>query len=113
MKIGKLIVKIIVAALAIAIAAFFTPGMSNEGGIASLILAAIVIGVLDWAILKLTKIDASPFGRGFVGFIVAAVILYITGMIVDGFTVTLFGAIIGALILGIVDAIIPGEKKTI
>lgn len=112
MSIGKLIIKIIVASLAIAIAAFFTPGMSNEGGLSSLVLAGIVIGLLDWAILKLTKIDASPFGRGFIGFIVAAMILYITGMIVDGFTVTLLGAIIGALILGVVDAIIPGETKT-
>ncbi|MBS4538800.1 phage holin family protein [Clostridium sp. D2Q-11] len=111
MSIGKLIIKIIVAALAIAIATFFTPGMSNEGGIWSLILAAIVIGILDWAILKFTNIDASPFGRGFVGFIVAAAILYITGMIVEGFTVTIFGAIIGALILGVVDIFIPEDKK--
>lgn len=112
MKIGKLIIKVLVAALAIAIAAFFTPGMSNEGGIGSLIIAAIVIGILDWAILKLTSIDASPFGRGIVGFLVAAVILYITGMLVEGFTVTILGALIGALILGVVDAIIPGDKKT-
>ncbi|MBS4535046.1 phage holin family protein [Clostridium sp. D2Q-14] len=112
MSIGKLIIKIIVAAIAIAIATFFTPGMSNQGGIWSLILAAIVIGILDWLILKVTKIDASPFGRGIIGFIVAAVILYITGLIVDGFTVTLLGAIIGALILGVVDAIIPGETTT-
>lgn len=111
MSIGKLIIKIIVAALAIAITAFFVPGMSNEGGVWSLVLAAIVIGLLDWLILKVTKVDASPFGRGIVGFLVAAVILYVTGMIVDGFTVTLFGAIIGALILGVVDMFIPGDKK--
>lgn len=110
MSIGKLILKIIVSAIAIAIAAFFTPGMSNEGGIWSLLLAAIVIGILDWGILKFTKIDATPFGRGIVGFLVAAIVLYITGMIVDGFTVTILGALIGALILGVVDAIIPGDQ---
>ncbi len=110
MKIGRLIIQIIVSAIAIAIAAFFTPGMSIQGGIWTLIVAAIVIGVLDWLISRFTSISASPFGRGFIGFIVAAIVLYVTGLIVDGFNVSFIGAIIGALVLGIVDAIIPGDQ---
>ncbi len=111
MNIGRLIINIIVSAIAIAIAAFLTPGFSIEGGISSLIIAAIVIGILDWAIQKVVKLDASPFGRGLVGFILAAAILFITGRIVEGFNVSFWGAILGALVLGIVDAIIPGEDK--
>lgn len=112
MNIGRVLIRIVVSAIAIGIATFLTPGMTNEGGIASLLVAAIVIGLLDWGIGKVTKFDASPFGRGIIGFIVAAAVLYITGMLVDGFNVTFLGAIIGALIIGVVDALIPGETKT-
>lgn len=110
MTIARLVIKIVVSAIAIAIAAFFTPGMSNEGGIWSLLIAAVIIGLLDWLISRFTEVDASPFGRGIVGFLVAAGILFLTGMIVEGFNVSPLGAIIGAFILGIVDAIIPGDK---
>src|SRR5690554_776186 len=110
--IGKIILRIVVSAIAIGIATFLTPGMTNEGGIASLLVAAIVIALLDWGIGRLTKFDASPFGRGIIGFVIAAAVLYITGMLVDGFNVSFLGAIIGALVIGIVDALIPGETKT-
>ena len=109
MKIGSLIIRIIVSAIAVGIATFFTPGMSNEGGFTTLILAAIVIGILDWAVAKVAKVDL-PFGRGIIGFAVAAIILYVTGLIVDGFNVGVLGAIIGALILGVVDALMPGHE---
>jgi uncharacterized membrane protein YvlD (DUF360 family) len=44
------------------------------------------------------------------GFLVSAAILYLTRYIVDGFSITLFGALLGALVLGIVDFIIPGRR---
>ena len=112
MDISKIIIRIVVSAIAVGIAAFLTPGMTNQGGIPTLLVVAIVIGLLDWGIIKLTKFDASPFGRGITGFIVAAAVLYITGMLVKGFNVSLIGALIGALVLGVVDALIPGETKT-
>lgn len=110
MTIARLIIKVIVSAIAIAIAAFFTPGMANEGGIWSLLVAAVIIGLLDWLISRFTNVDASPFGRGIIGFLVAAAILFVTGMMIEGFDVSPLGAIIGAAILGIVDAIMPGHK---
>ena len=109
---GRIIIRIVVSAIAIGIATWLTPGMANEGGIATLIIVAIVIGLLDWAIGRFTKFDASPFGRGIIGFVIAAAVLYVTGMLVANFNVSLLGAIIGALVIGIVDAIIPGETKT-
>ena len=88
-----------VSGLAILLTSALSIGIQTDGYSAA-IMAAIVIGILDWAINKFTGIDASPFGRGAVGFVVAAVILFITGKIVDGFTVSVIGAIVGALILG-------------
>ena len=107
----KLIIKILISGLAILITSALSIGIQTDG-YTTAILAAVVIGILDWAINKFTGVDASPFGRGAVGFVVAAIILFITGQIVDGFTVSILGAIIGALILGIVDSFLTKKKKT-
>ena len=107
----KLIIKILISGLAILITSALSIGIQTDG-YTTAILAAVVIGILDWAINKFTGVDASPFGRGAVGFVVAAIILFITGKIVDGFTVSILGAIIGALILGVVDSFLPADKKT-
>lgn len=107
-NIGEMIIRVLVTAIVVAIAAYFTPGFTIDG-IWSLLLASIVIGVLDHLIQKFAGINASPFGRGLSGFLVAALILYVTKFIIPGFNISVWGAIIGALIIGIVDAIIPGR----
>ncbi|MBU5437036.1 phage holin family protein [Tissierella sp. MSJ-40] len=103
-----MLLRILVTAIVVGIAAFFTPGFSIDN-IWSLLLAAVIIGVLDYLIQKFTGVDATPFGRGITGFIVAAIILYVTKFIVPGFNISVWGAIIGALVIGILDAIIPGR----
>lgn len=105
--IGALIIRIIMGAIVVAITAFFTPGFSNSGGITSLVIAAIVIGLLEYAIVMLTGKSPSPFGRGIAGFIMTAVVLYVTGMLVSGLNISVIGALIGALVMGIVEMIIP------
>lgn len=107
-NIGEMLIRILVTAIVIAIAAYFTPGFTIDG-VWSLVLAAIVIGVLDHLVQKFTGVDATPFGRGIAGFLVAALILYVTKFIVAGFNISVWGAIIGALVIGVVDAIIPGR----
>ena len=108
-SIGSIIIRIIVSAIVIGIAAFFTPGFSIEG-LTPLLIAAVVIGLLDYLIERFTGIDASPFGRGITGFLVSVAILYLTGLFVEGVGISLFGAIIAALAIGIFDMIIPGKK---
>ena len=107
----KLLIKVLVSGLAILLTSAPSIGIQTDG-YTTAILAAVVIGILDWAINKFTGVDASPFGRGAVGFIVAALILFITGRIVDGFNVTIIGALVGAIVLGIVDSFLPADKKT-
>lgn len=107
----KLLIKVLVSGLAILLTSALSIGIQTDG-YTTAILAAVVIGVLDWVINKFTGVDASPFGRGAVGFIVAALILFITGRIVDGFNVTIIGALVGAIVLGIVDSFLPADKKT-
>ena len=107
-NIGSIVIRLIVAAVGLGITAFLTPGFRIDG-IWALLLGAVVLAVLDYLVAKLIGVEASPFGKGIVGFITAAVIIYATQYFVTGFNVTIWGAIIGALIFGIVDAIIPGQ----
>lgn len=107
-NVGELLLRVLITSIVVAIAAYFTPGFTIDG-LWSLLLAAVVIGVLDYLIQKFTGINASPFGRGLSGFLVAAIILYVTKFIVPGFNISIWGAIIGALVIGIVDAIMPGR----
>ena len=55
-------------------------------------------------------VDASPFGRGIIGFIVSVVVLYATQFFVAGYTISWVSAIVGALIYGIVASIVPGKQ---
>lgn len=105
-----LILKILASAVSLFIAAWITPGMRISGGFGAAIVAAAVIGLMDWALMKYTDLKASPTGRGVSGFLVAAAVLYVTGILVDGFHVNLFGALVGALIIGVIDSIVPWGK---
>ena len=106
--IGEILLRLLVTAIVVGIAAFLTPGFTIDN-LWSLILAAVVIAFVDYLIQKFTGVNATPFGRGITGFIVAAIILYATRFIVPGFNITVWGAIIGALVIGIIDVIIPGR----
>lgn len=107
-NIGEMLLRVLITSIVVAIAAYFTPGFTIDG-LWSLLLAAVVIGVLDYLIQTFAGVNASPFGRGLSGFLVAAIILYVTKFIVPGFNISIWGAIIGALVIGIVDAIMPGR----
>ena len=107
---GQIVGRLVTAAIVLAITAFFTPGFTINN-IWSLAIAAIILTLIDYLIVKFTGLDATPFGKGFVGFILAAVTLYVTQYFVTGYSISWIAAIIGAVIYGIVDYIIPGEQK--
>ncbi len=108
LDITQILVRLVAAAVVLAITAFFTPGFAITG-IGPLIVAAIILAVLDYLLNVVAGINASPFGRGITGFIAAAVIIYATQFFVVGYSVTILGAIIGAIIYGIVDYLLPGK----
>ena len=106
----QIIGRLIAAAVVLAITAFFTPGFAINN-IWSLAIAAVVLTVLDYLIIKFTGLHASPFGKGFVGFAISAIILYATQYFVAGYTISWMAAIIGALIYGVVDYFLPGNQQ--
>ena len=87
----QIIGRLVAAAVVLAITAFFTPGFAINN-IWSLAIAAVVLTVLDYLIVKFTGLHASPFGKGFIGFALAAIILY-------------------ALIYGVIDYFLPGNQQ--
>lgn len=102
--------RLIASAVVLAITAFFTPGFSISN-FWTLAIAAIVLTIMDYLIAKFTGLHASPFGKGFVGFVLAVVTLYLTQFFVAGYTISWMAAIIGALIYGVVDYFIPGTSE--
>jgi putative membrane protein len=101
-----LIVRFIVSALVYRFVAYLLPGFSfaNFG---SAILAAIVVTLIGWAIRAAFGGRTGRLSHGIIGFIVSVVILYVAQWIVPGMRVTVGGAIVASIIIGIIDMILP------
>ncbi|MBB3129335.1 uncharacterized membrane protein YvlD (DUF360 family) [Paenibacillus rhizosphaerae] len=100
------VVRFIVSAIVLLIVGWIVPQFS-VGGFWSALLLALVIALLGWIIEGIFGKRVTPFGRGIVGFIVSALVIYIAQFIVSGVEVTLLGAILAALVIGIIDLFIP------
>ena len=106
----QIVGRLITSAVVLAITAFFTPGF-EIANFWTLAIAAVVITLIDYLISRFTGIQASPFGKGFVGFVVSVIVLYATQYFVAGYSISWMAAIIGALIYGVVDYFLPGEQS--
>lgn len=111
MTIGGIILRLITSAIVLAITAFFTPGFEIASFL-TLLLSAIVLAILDYLANAILGVNATPFGRGIIGFVVSAIVLYVTQFFVSGYSISWISAIIGAAIYGIVASIIPGKQVT-
>jgi len=105
---GQIIGRLVASAVILAVTAFFTPRFTINN-IWALGIAAVVLSVMDYLIAKFTGLHAMAFGKGFVGFVLAVITLYATQFFVSGYAISWMAAIIGALIYGIIDYMIPGE----
>ena len=98
--------RFILVAIILMVTSFVTPGFSING-MWSFLIAAIVISVLDYLVELFMGVDASPFGKGIKGFVIAALIIYLAQFLVPNMGVTIIGAILAAIVIGILDAIFP------
>lgn len=105
---GSYILRFILTVIILAITSFLTPGFSIVG-LWSYLVAAVVITLADYLVERFMGVDASPFGKGLKGFVIAAIILYLTQFLVPNMRVSIIGSIIAALVIGILDAILPGR----
>lgn len=106
----RLIVRFIVSALVLMFVGFLIPGFGPITFFNALI-AAVVISVLGHVVEALFGKKISPQGRGIVGFLVSAVVIYLSQFIVPSLNVTIIGALVAAVVIGIVDLFVPTELR--
>ncbi|MDZ4993650.1 phage holin family protein [Clostridium perfringens] len=102
----KWIGRFFLVAIVLLVTSFVTPGFSIKG-FWPFLIAAVIISVLDYLVELFMGVDASPFGKGIKGFIIAAIIIYVTQFLVPSMSVSIIGALLAALVIGIIDAVIP------
>ncbi|MBD2867567.1 phage holin family protein [Paenibacillus arenilitoris] len=100
------VVRFIVSALVLMLVGFIVPQFS-VGGFWSALFLALVIAALGWIVEAMFGKRVTPFGRGIVGFLASALVIWVAQFIVGGVDVTLLGAILAALVIGIIDLFIP------
>lgn len=104
------IVRFIVAALVILFLGFLLPGFRIVG-FWNALLAAVVIALAGWAIEQLFGKRISPYGRGLVGFLVGAAVIYGAQFVVPSMQVSVVGALLASLVIGVIDAFVPNELR--
>lgn len=106
-KILGMIVRFIVSALVLMLVGWLLPGITVAGFTGAL-LGAVVIAVLGYVVEALLGENVSPQSRGIVGFITAAVVIYLAQYVVPNYlSVSILGAILAALVIGVIDAFVP------
>lgn len=106
----ELIIRTIATMAVVFITAKLTPFFEVGNGLMSLFWAALSISIVQYVIVGLLGFGKSRTAQAGTGFLTTAVILYLAGMVSDSISITIVGALIGALLIGIVDAIIPGGR---
>lgn len=104
------IVRFIISAIVLLVLGYLLPGFTMVG-FWNALLAAVVIAVLGFIVEAVFGDAISPQRRGFVGFVISALVIYFSQFLIQGFQVSALGAILGALAIGIIDAFVPTELR--
>jgi len=106
MNILGTIVRFVVSAIVLMVVGWLVPQFS-VGGFWSALMLAVVIAVLGWIIEGIFGKKVTPFGRGIVGFLSSALVIWLAQFVVGNVRVTVIGALLAALVIGIIDLFIP------
>lgn len=100
------LVRFVVSALVLMFVGLIVPGFSTLSFLNALIAAAVITGV-GYIIEAAIGRNVSPYGRGIVGFLVSAAVIYFAQFVVPTMRVSILGALIGAFVIGIIDMFVP------
>lgn len=104
------VIRFVVSALALLFVSLIVPGFRIAGFLNALI-AAVAIAAIGWGVEALLGRRISPHNRGIIGFIVAAVVIYLAQFVVPTMRVTIVGALLASLVIGVIDAFVPTELR--
>lgn len=99
------VVRFVVAAIVLMVVGWIVPQFTVGGSGARLCLRWLSLCSAGW--LRAFSAKTTPFGRGIVGFLVSALVIWIAQFIVSGVSVTILGALLAALVIGIIDLFLP------
>lgn len=100
------IVRFIVSALVLLLVGLLVPGFAVLG-FWNALLAALVIAAVGWVIEATLGKRISPYGRGLVGFLVSAAVIWATQFIIPGMQASILGALLAAFVIGLIDLFVP------
>jgi uncharacterized membrane protein YvlD (DUF360 family) len=100
------VIRFIVSALVLMVVGWLVPNF-EVGGFWSALLLALVIAIIGWIAEGIFGKRITPFGRGIVGFLASAAVIWVAQFIVGGVSATIIGAILAALVIGIIDLFVP------
>ncbi len=103
--IGRLITSLLV----LGITAFFTPGFTTSN-IWILAIAVVALNVIDFLIDNSTKLYYHPFIKFIIGFVLAAIALFLVQYFAIGYMLSFLSLFLGALVYGLVDYMLPSEE---
>jgi len=103
-------IRFVVSALVLMFLGAVLPGFELAGFV-NAVLAALVIAALGFIVETLLGRRVSPQRRGLVGFVTAAVVIYAAQFIVPTLQVTVVGALLASLVIGLIDAVVPTELR--
>lgn len=107
----KLIVRLLINAFALWLAARYVPGIDfAEGEVTSILLAALVFGLVNAFLKPIFKLFSLPlviFTLGLFALVINTALLAITALILDDLTIDGFvPAFLGALLIAVVSAVL-------
>jgi uncharacterized membrane protein YvlD (DUF360 family) len=100
------VVRFIVSALVLMFVGLIVPGFAVIG-FWNALLAAIVIAAVGWVIEATLGKRVSPYGRGLVGFLVSAAVIWATQFVIPGMRAGILGALLAAFVIGLIDLFVP------
>ncbi len=100
------LIRFAVSVLVLLLVGYVVPGFSPLT-ITSALLAALAISVVSWAIEAIVGQTLSPRNRGLISFIVAAVVIWSVQYVVPAMNVTILGALLASVAIGLVDGVVP------
>lgn len=104
------IIRFAVATLVLLFIGYMVPGFSALT-VPDIVLAAAAIALIGYLIERSFRHAPSPYVRGIVGFVLTAIVVYGLRYIVPDLAVPLLGALVAALLVGVIDMFVPSTFR--
>jgi putative membrane protein len=110
----KLLIRVVINAVAIWVAAYIVPGITVSGGIAEWLILAIIFGLVNAFIrpvIRLLTLPISIVTLGLFSLVINALMLMLVGWLsksltIDGALFGFFNALLGSIIISIVSTVL-------